>query len=332
MQPKISIIIPIYNTEKYIRRCLDSCINQTLKEIEIILIDDCTQDNSISIAQEYAKKDHRIVIVRHKKNSGTFQARNTGITQAQGLYCMFCDSDDFFDLKACEISFHSIQKHKVDILATRMQHFPKTLKRIKPHIYEGKFIGDTMRTVIAKNPDAQGLCDKIFLTQNLKSACNILCFIQKPLIFFEDGILLLVTSFYAKNFYGQKNITYYYCSDNKSSATRQIDIKNLHKKYINLAYILEISQELKKIFPHYAVFIESFSKKTASTLILESRFFTTIEFASANKILKKYNFTKKLICPNIYLKSVFLSLRYHFRWQNIIRAIAYIVSFGKIKI
>ena len=78
---KVSIIIPVYNVEKYIPECLDSVINQSLKEIEIICVDDCSTDNSYNILLEYAKKDNRIKIIKHDKNKGLGPARNTGCGQ-----------------------------------------------------------------------------------------------------------------------------------------------------------------------------------------------------------------------------------------------------------
>ena len=93
--PKVSIIIPIYNVEKYLRECLDSVINQTLKDIEIICVDDGSTDNSLSILREYAQKDNRIIVV-NQKNQGAAVARNSGIKIAKGEYVCFIDSDDYY--------------------------------------------------------------------------------------------------------------------------------------------------------------------------------------------------------------------------------------------
>ena len=112
---KVSIIIPVYNVEQYIRECLDSVINQTLKEIEIICVDDCGTDNSISIVKEYANKDNRIKILYHNHNKGLGPARNTGIENAKGEYIMFLDSDDWYELNACEIMYNTIQQQKTDL-------------------------------------------------------------------------------------------------------------------------------------------------------------------------------------------------------------------------
>ncbi|MBQ0066251.1 MAG: glycosyltransferase family 2 protein [Firmicutes bacterium] len=93
---KVSIIVPVYNTEKYLRRCLDHLINQTLKEIEIIIVDDGSTDASTQIIQEYAQNDSRIIVF-HKKNGGQGSARNLGIRNARGEYIGFADSDDYVD-------------------------------------------------------------------------------------------------------------------------------------------------------------------------------------------------------------------------------------------
>ncbi|MBZ7972421.1 glycosyltransferase family 2 protein [Campylobacter molothri] len=100
--PKISIILPTYNVEPYIERALQSCINQTFKDIEIIVVDDCGNDKSIEIAKNYAKKDERIKIIHNKKNLGTFASRNIGVFNSNADYIMFLDPDDYLELNACE--------------------------------------------------------------------------------------------------------------------------------------------------------------------------------------------------------------------------------------
>ena len=93
---KVSIIIPVYNSEKYISKCLDSVINQTYKNIEILVINDGSKDNSINILSEYEKKDSRIIVI-DKENEGVAKTRNMGIKKATGEYIMFIDNDDFVD-------------------------------------------------------------------------------------------------------------------------------------------------------------------------------------------------------------------------------------------
>ena len=95
---KISIIVPVYNTEKFLEKCLNSLIKQTLKDIEIICINDGSIDNSLQILRKFANKDKRIQII-NQTNSGLSIARNAGINKATGEYIGFVDSDDWVDLK-----------------------------------------------------------------------------------------------------------------------------------------------------------------------------------------------------------------------------------------
>lgn len=99
--PLISIIVPMYNVEKYIERCLDSLLNQTYQNLEIICVDDGSPDKSGEIAEEYAAKDKRVVVI-HKDNQGLGMARNTGLDNAKGEFVVFVDSDDFLQLDLLE--------------------------------------------------------------------------------------------------------------------------------------------------------------------------------------------------------------------------------------
>lgn len=123
---KISIIIPVYNVERYLAECLDSCINQTLEDIEIICVDDASPDNSIKILEEYQQKDSRIKIIRHEKNRNLGGARNTGLENATGEYIWFVDSDDYIDTKACQILYDAIKEFDVDMLCFSALQFVDT--------------------------------------------------------------------------------------------------------------------------------------------------------------------------------------------------------------
>lgn len=113
---KISIIVPVYNVEEYLPRCLNSLINQTYKDIEIICINDGSQDNSMQILEDYRKKDNRIKIIS-QDNQGPSMARNAGIDKAEGEYILFIDSDDVLNTNACKILINEINKHKnIDII------------------------------------------------------------------------------------------------------------------------------------------------------------------------------------------------------------------------
>ena len=108
---KISVIVPIYNVEKYLNRCIDSIINQTYENLEIILVDDGSPDDCGKICDEYAKLDKRIKVI-HKKNGGLSDARNAGIDVSKGKYLTFIDSDDYIDLDYVEFLYNLIKKFK----------------------------------------------------------------------------------------------------------------------------------------------------------------------------------------------------------------------------
>lgn len=100
-KPLVSIIVPVYNVESYLERCIESVIGQTYKNIEILIIDDGSSDRSGAIADKYAKKDKRITVI-HKKNGGLSSARNKGIAESSGEYLLFVDSDDYIKSNYCE--------------------------------------------------------------------------------------------------------------------------------------------------------------------------------------------------------------------------------------
>lgn len=110
--PLISIIVPVYNVENYLHECLDSIINQTYSNLDIILIDDGSKDDSGKMCDDFAVRDPRIRVI-HKENQGLAQARNSGIRVAQGDYIMFVDSDDWLDVRICEVLIDAIGKYNV---------------------------------------------------------------------------------------------------------------------------------------------------------------------------------------------------------------------------
>lgn len=141
----VSIIIPIYNTGKYLQRCLDSIIHQSLLDIEIICINDSSTDNSLEILKEYAEKDDRIKLIDFKENKGVSVARNAGIDIAKGEYLSFVDSDDCIDLKFYEKLYNKAIEGSADIVKGNLRYIDennKTLndfKNLNDKIRENKF-------------------------------------------------------------------------------------------------------------------------------------------------------------------------------------------------
>lgn len=119
MEPKISVIVPIYQVEKYLPECLDSIVNQTYRNLEIILVDDASPDRCGAICEEYAARDQRIRVVHRPVNGGLSAARNSGIDVATGEYLMFIDSDDWVSPDACKVLFQGLMEHQADCCAGR---------------------------------------------------------------------------------------------------------------------------------------------------------------------------------------------------------------------
>lgn len=119
---KVSIIVPVYNVEKYLRDCLNSIVNQTFTDIEVICVDDGSTDNSLNILKEYANKDNRFVILQ-QENQGAACARNYGLKVSNGEYLLFLDSDDVFSSELVEKTFLKAELYDVDIVAYKAISF-----------------------------------------------------------------------------------------------------------------------------------------------------------------------------------------------------------------
>ena len=111
---KISVIVPVYNVEKYLEKCLDSLVNQTLKDIEIIIVNDGSLDNSQEIIDKYAKK-HKTIKSYIKENGGLSDARNYGIKQASGKYISFIDSDDYVKENMYELMYNKLEEKNLKV-------------------------------------------------------------------------------------------------------------------------------------------------------------------------------------------------------------------------
>lgn len=137
MMPKVSVIIPVYNTEKYLSKCFDSVLNQTLKDIEIVAIDDGSKDSSADILEKYAAMYPEKVIVKHKENGGQGIARNIALQLCTGEYIAFLDSDDYYDLTRLEKLYTLAKTNEADFVGcgyTEVMISGETEKITKPLI------------------------------------------------------------------------------------------------------------------------------------------------------------------------------------------------------
>ncbi len=154
MKDKISVIVPVYNVEQYLDKCVQSIVTQTYKNLEIILVDDGSTDNSGAICDEWAKKDSRIVVI-HKENGGLSDARNAGVLAASGEYIGFIDSDDYIEPVMYEKLYSLISVNDADMALCGVQRKNENGETFSPFSTRqiGKFQGEEIfNTVDFNNP------------------------------------------------------------------------------------------------------------------------------------------------------------------------------------
>jgi len=203
MKIKVSLIIPVYNVEEYLKKCLDSAIHQTLNEIEIIIVNDGSTDKSLSICETYAKNDQRITIIS-QKNAGLSAARNTGIRAAKGKYLSFLDSDDFLALETLKETFEKAETESLDIVIYRYNKIDKNDNIILTNKVQEIYTQDELKRrvyAVHKSPMA---CDKLYSTK-LFHDNNIYfphglyhedVYITYKLVYYAKGIGVIEKAFY----------------------------------------------------------------------------------------------------------------------------------------
>lgn len=166
----VSIIVPVYNSSKYIRTCLESLLGQTCQDLEIILVDDCGQDNSMDIVREYAAKDNRVVVIESDANRGPMKARENGYMQANGEYLMFVDSDDYMPFQAVELLVRKAQETGADIVAGNYVRVSSTGRNIqgKVSLPYGDDKEDVLRALLGKKL-VQTLWGKLYRAELFKN-------------------------------------------------------------------------------------------------------------------------------------------------------------------
>jgi len=214
---KVSIIVPVYNVEPYLRRCLNSLVNQTLKDIEIICINDCSPDNSIVILEEYARKDERLKIINFKKNQGVSAARNIGLKQARGEYVGFCDSDDYVDLNFFRKLYENNNNGKLDIIIGGV--------KVKLLNTKNEIVFTTIEKISKNRFAHQCFCEAIYKRSLLKNNC-----IEFPsFAISEDWFFCCKANFFAKKIKVIDGVFYHYIF-RESSATTTAFTKNTLKR------------------------------------------------------------------------------------------------------
>lgn len=242
--PLVSVVVPVYNMEKYLKRCVDSILEQTYENLEIILVDDCSSDKSAEIIENYKKADDRVKSIRHEKNSGLFQARITGSEIATGKYIAFVDSDDYIsvdwfrkfvrkaeetesDIVVGEWCFDTDGKHKD---YCNMDHF-----RLEDYCLEGKDIMDTFMEVRGRNFSWTVVWNKLYSKKLWDKVYPLVAEHSTShghMIMWEDIAFSSALWSYAEKVTNVHGTNYFYFK-HEGASTHTVNNKKRNLKYIN---------------------------------------------------------------------------------------------------
>lgn len=245
---KVSIVIPVYNVEKYVRRCLDSVVNQTLKEIEIIVVNDGSLDNSLKICEEYQRRDKRIKLYS-KKNTGLGLTRNYGLEKANGEFVAFLDSDDYVDLDYYEKLYNKSINNNLDVCYSNCKNLDD--KGMINNSKRYKFKSD----VINSDDVLDVMLKKIYISGKKIPMSSCMALFRKKIIdkyklkfeserkyISEDYLFTIDFIHYSERVSYENSVSYYYCY-NGSSLTRSYKENRFEMSKI---FIDEMKRKLKK--------------------------------------------------------------------------------------
>lgn len=296
---KISIIVPVYNNYDYLDKCIKSLLNQTYKNIEIILINDGSTDNSLSILKKYASKDKRIVLI-DKKNEGVSKARNVGIKKSTGKYITFCDSDDYLELDAIETIYYTLINNKADVVRSNYKVHYSNSNKIDigdlSLIGNSKYNNDEIRNeIIPRILDGNLPCFVYLLLINKKIIMEDNIYFREDIKMMEDVVFYLDILSKTGNLYIIEKITYN-IQFNTNGATN--NKKNYER---NINDVIKVNNYIKKIL----------HKEKLDNLDNIVMLNTANSKAISDFIFKQYlygddaiNLCKKLYCNNNFIDIV----------------------------
>lgn len=306
MRPKVSVIIPVYKVERYLQECLDSVINQTLKNIEIILVDDGSPDNCPIICDKYAQRDGRIKVI-HQENQGLSAARNSGMKVVKGEYVAFVDSDDVINPYMFEILVE--EGNGADIIECEVTKDNKKLLAEKADIKKVEYNSDTLARYLKTNK--VGVWCRIYKRKVVDG------------IYFEDGAFSedVMWSYHVfercKTYVILDAVLYYWrqCSDSLSKSC----IKHFKSQSERLSKIIEKNHpELLPIINNHLIIVKINMLTNA------------VRYGFANKeVEQQFNEKEKHIAIDKIKKSfVHIMEDPFFRWQTKIKALIITISYS----
>lgn len=300
-KPKISIFLPIYNKERYLKRSIMSIQRQSLKEIEIIPVNDGSTDNSLKILKEFAKKDSRIKIINNKKNSGSLFSRAMGILKSKGEYLMSLDPDDEYRGKnSLKMLYYLAKKLKVDFITFFILYLPDKVKSTKyssfnkiikqPELLESAFSYNYLSDFYITN--------KLIKRELLENAVKIFekKIYDKKWNYFEDNIWSILVYKYANSSVFINKVVYNYYSKNNDSVMfnrgNNLEMKNLLYRNEMYQNIFKNKNEEKYIISGYLELVDIFEKNI--NIIKENNETKYLCFKNLKGFIKKYNLSEEI--------------------------------------
>lgn len=323
---QVSVIIPVYNTEKYLSECVESVLAQTYKNMEILLIDDGAKDMSPKICDEYAQKDSRIKVI-HKKNGGLSDARNTGIEVCSGDYVMFLDSDDYWDdHQLMEKLIAQMQRKPVDILNFRYKKYMEEEKVYVSCLESFEHMeGNTKEDILEQMLD-HGLY--------ISSACNKMLnaeFLKKNQLYFKKGITSEDIDWCARililcGSLGYVNEEAYVYRQREHSISHSLTYKNIYDLSNNIKECVRLGKNLSKNSRFYGLY-HDFTAYQYGTLLLSNNLVDDKRVRDIMKDMKQYQWLLK------YHRNKKIKLQYYvhfiFGYYNLIRFLKLYCKFKK---
>ena len=302
-KPSLSIVVPVYNTEKYLRRCMDSIMNQTLKDIEIIIVDDGSKEECAILCDEISKTDSRIKVV-HKENGGLGFARNTGLEAASGEYIGFVDSDDYIEPKMYETLYNAAKKHNADLCLSGIcfvggNMFSESGGDTKKSYFveETVFLKEDMKKLLLgaigalpHEPDDSrygvSVCKNIFKTSVIRE--RKIEFLSERKILSEDTLFMVDFIKSSKSAVGVPGSYYCYCR-NEDSLSKSYNKERFEKSIIFLDELEKriadtVEKEEYKIY--FDRLVQGFGRILCSQEIMHARD-KKIKFSVLKKRLKE---------------------------------------------
>ncbi len=295
MTPKVSVIIPVYNVEQYLPRCLDSVVNQTLKEIEIICVNDGSTDGSLAILQNYAEKDQRIKII-DKENEGQSVARNIAVKNAKGKFIAFVDSDDWLEINMCENLYTKASGENLDMLSfAAKSYIEDTQKYVNAPFYNFYYLKN-----ISTSTDPQTLRSQFWW--KMAPTCPLTFYNREFLflnnIFFEEKLkfedcLFFKQALFATNKIGITTEQLYFHRIHSESTVNNGEIHYLDWFVIN--------EKIYDLIHNNAVDIQDIKKWFCSTIGYTMFLYKNIKREYKREFLKKSKAFYKKFQHLIYL-------------------------------